>query len=162
MTETEHRGGLIILFSFGMAFILTTLPLSEWAQPFRPAWCTLVLIYWCMALPGRIGVGIAWGIGILLDVSVDTLLGQHAMGMSIVAFITLSLYQRTRFFPLWQQSLGVLLLLLLENLISILTMGIIGQPFPTQFYWAPPLVGMLFWPLIFIVLRFLRRRFRII
>jgi rod shape-determining protein MreD len=92
---------------------------------------------------------------------VDTLLGQHAMGLSIVAFITLSLYQRTRIFPLWQQSLGVFLLLLLENLISVLTMGAIDQPFPHQLYWGPPLVGMLFWPPIFFSLRFLRRRFRV-
>jgi rod shape-determining protein MreD len=161
MTNVEHRGGLVILFTFGAAFLLTVLSLPEWAQPFRPAWVTLVLIYWCMALPGRIGVGIAWLTGILLDVSVDSLLGQHAMGMAIVAFITLSLYQRTRIFPLWQQALGVLLLLLLENLIPLLTMGAIGQPFPVQLYWGPPMVGMLLWPLVFIALRFLRRRFRV-
>ena len=90
-----------------------------------------------------------------------TLLGQHALGLSLVAFLTLKLHQRTRLFPLWQQSLTVLLLLVLERLLSLWVMGAVGQPAPSIEFWAPPLIGMFLWPWIFIVLRDVRRRFRV-
>lgn len=159
--QTHNGGGLVILFTFALAFFLTVLPIPEWARDFRPAWCTLVLIYWSLATPMRVGVGIAWLVGILLDISTETLMGQHAMGLSIVAFITLKLHLRTRVFPLWQQSLTVFLLLLIENLVTLVVQGAIGRPMSAQLYWGPPLVGMLLWPLIFVILRDLRRRFRI-
>jgi rod shape-determining protein MreD len=161
MNAPSNRGGLIILFTFALAFFLTMLPIPEWTREFRPAWCALVLIYWCLALPTRVGVGIAWLIGILLDISTGTLLGQHAMGLAIVAFITLKLHQRARVSPLWQQSLTVFLLLLLDNLLTLLIQGAIGRPALLQLFWGPPLIGMLLWPVVFIILRDLRRRFRI-
>jgi rod shape-determining protein MreD len=159
--QTNSGGGLVILSTFALAFFLTVLPMPEWAQDFRPSWCTLVLIYWCLATPMRVGVGVAWLVGILLDISTETLLGQHALGLSIVAYITLKLHLRTRVFPLWQQSLTIFLLLLMENLVTLVVQGAIGRAVPTQLYWGPPLVGMLLWPLIFVVLRDLRRRFRV-
>lgn len=161
MNAPHNRGGLVILFTFALAFFLTVLPMPEWAREFRPTWCALVLIYWCLALPTRVGVGIAWLIGILLDISTGTLLGQHALGLAIIAFITIKLYQRARVAPLWQQSLSIFLLLLLENLITLLVQGTIGRPAMPQLFWVPPLVGMLLWPGIFVILRDLRRRFRI-
>ena len=52
-----------------VAFMLTIMPLPEWAIEFRPDWVTLVLVYWAMALPARVGVTIAWFAGLMLDVS---------------------------------------------------------------------------------------------
>ncbi|MCF6353853.1 MAG: rod shape-determining protein MreD [Candidatus Polarisedimenticolaceae bacterium] len=161
MTVTPHRGGLIILATFVLALILTSLPLPESIRPFRPAWCSLVLIYWCMAAPQRVGVGVGWSVGLLVDVMTNTLLGQHAMELAITAFITIKLHQRIRLFPLWQQAVGILLLLLLEQLLSTIVMGAIHQPASALSYWASPFVGMLLWPWIYIILRDLRRRFKV-
>ena len=63
------------------AFMLAIMPLPDWAVEFRPDWVTLVLIYWAMAVPTRVGVTVAWFAGLLLDVSYGTLMGQHAVGM---------------------------------------------------------------------------------
>jgi len=161
MTITPHRGGLIIIASFILALILTILPLPEWARPFRPAWHSLVLIYWCLATPQRVGVGIGWFLGLTIDVMTNTLLGQHAMELAITAFIAVKLHRRMRLFPLWQQALGIFLLLILEETLSLIVMGAIHRPTPTLSYWASPLVGMLLWPWIFIILRDLRQRFKV-
>jgi len=158
---TPQRGGLIIFFSFVAALVLTLLPLPEWARPFRPPWHTLVLIYWCLALPQRVGVGIGWLLGIVMDVTTNTLLGQHAMALAVVAFIAVKLHRQTRLFPLWQQAAGVLILLLLEQALTTLVMGAIHRPPPVLADWAPALTGMLLWPWVYIILRDLRRRFKV-
>jgi rod shape-determining protein MreD len=51
----------IIALSLVIALMLTALPLPEWAVNWRPAWVAMVLIYWCMALPERVGIGVRWG-----------------------------------------------------------------------------------------------------
>ncbi len=157
----RQQGTLTILTSFLLALVLTILPLPDLAQSFRPQWVALVLIYWCLALPERVGIGIGWGCGIVLDVMTGTLLGQHALGLSLVAFLTLKLHQRTRLFPLWQQALTVLVLLLVERLLFLWVLGAAGQATPSLWYWAPPFVGMLLWPWLYIIMRDTQRRFRV-
>lgn len=161
MSFARRHGTLTIVLTLLVALTLEIMPLPDWATPFRPQWLLLVLIYWCMALPSRVGVGFGWVSGIMLDILTGALLGQHALGISIVAYITLKLHQRTRVLPLYQQALTVLLLLLVERLITIWVIGAVGYPAPTLWYWAAPLVGMLLWPWIYVVLRDIRRRFRV-
>ncbi|OOZ37790.1 rod shape-determining protein MreD [Solemya velesiana gill symbiont] len=161
MTLAPKRGGIVIALTILVALLLTILPLPEWAQPFRPQWHTLVLIYWTLALPQRVGVAIGWMIGLSIDVMTGTLLGQHALSLSLIAFLTYKMHQRVRLFPLWQQSLTVLVLLLLEKLLSLWVMGVADRPTPPLLYWAPPLVGMFLWPWVYIILRDLRRKFQV-
>jgi rod shape-determining protein MreD len=154
-----QHGGPVIVVSFLVAIVLTILPLPIWARPFRPEWYALVLIYWCLAAPSRVGVGAAWLLGIALDVLRGALLGQHALGLSVLAYLTLKLRQRVRAFPLWQQAVTVLVLLAIEQLLSLWALGIAGHPPQSWSYWAPSVVGMLLWPWIFVVLRDVHRRF---
>lgn len=157
----NSRRGWIIALTFCVALLLVILPLPEWARMFRPQWVTLVLIYWCLALPHRIGVGSGFLLGILLDVLTGTLLGQHSLGLSLVAFITVELHARIRVFPLWQQSLAVLVLLLLEHLLALWIMGASGRTPPGLEYWIAPLASTLLWPWVFVTLRNIRRRFKV-
>ena len=71
----------IIVASFAAAFVLTGLPMAGWAAPWRPPWVALVLLYWCFAVPERVGVLAGWGCGLVLDVLVGTLVGQHALAL---------------------------------------------------------------------------------
>jgi rod shape-determining protein MreD len=114
-----------------------------------------------MALPHRVGVGSGWLLGIVVDLLTESLLGLHTLGLSIVAFIVLKLHQRIRVYPLWQQSLVVFILLLLELLLSYWITGYTGQPLPSLTYWSAPVIGMLLWPWIYVILRDVRRRFHI-
>ncbi|MCG8428625.1 MAG: rod shape-determining protein MreD [Chromatiales bacterium] len=161
MTLAPSRGSLVIFITFVVALLLTVIPLPDWAQMFRPQWYTLVLIYWTLALPERIGVGTGWLLGIALDVLTGTLLGQHALSLALIAFVTYQMHQRIRLFPLWQQSLTVLVLLLIERMISMWVMGVASQPPASLLYWAAPLVGMFLWPWVYIILRDLRRKFQV-
>jgi len=149
---------LPILVSFLVAMILTSLPLPEGAIIYRPDWMALALIYWCMALPERIGIFTGWLLGLVLDVMYGSLLGQNAMALSIIAYLVYILHLRVRMFPLWQQSVMVFLLVILHLAISAWIRGIAGQFFVTWTYWMPALTSALVWPFIFIVLRDLRRQ----
>jgi rod shape-determining protein MreD len=161
VTAVRHQGGGAIAASLLIALLLSILPLPHWATPFRPDWVTLVLIYWCLALPQRVGVGIAWTLGLIEDVLSASLLGQHALGLAVVAYLTLRFHQQIRVFPLWQQALTVLVLLATKQLLVLWVHGILGYPPDTPLYWLPSLTGMILWPWVFVVLRDVRRRFQV-
>lgn len=161
MNLSPQRGGLVILISFILAFLLTLLPLPEWARFYRPQLSTLVLIYWILASPHRVGVGVGWTVGIIIDVITGTLLGQHALALSLIAYVTQKMHQRLRLFPLWQQALTVLTLLLIEKLMVLWVMGATSQHVPSLTFWISPIVGMLLWPWLFIILRDLQRKFQV-
>ena len=161
MRQFRHQGGKVILVTFIVALMLTIIPLPDAIEAARPEWVALVLIYWCMAVPQRIGVGFGWLSGLLLDVLKGSLLGQHALALAVVAYLTLKFHQRLRVFPLWQQALIIMVILMLLNLLILWFDGIIGLPAKNWQYWLTPFTGMLFWPAIFIVLRELRRAFKV-
>jgi len=156
-----YRGQWFILLTFLIAFAVTYLPLPLWIDRFWPDWVSLVLIYWCMALPQRVNVGTAWVLGLFQDAAGGALLGQHALALAVVAFLTVKTHQRIRVNPLWQQALSVLGLLIINQLLVSWLNGVIGYPPQNWWYLAPALGGMLWWPWLFIALRDLRRRFRI-
>src|SRR5471030_300849 len=93
----------IISITFLGAFVLTLLPMPDWTVWLRPAWVLLVLIYWTMEVPYRVNIGIAWFIGILLDVLNGTLLGEHALALTVVCYIVARMHSRLLMFPLLQQ-----------------------------------------------------------
>ena len=161
MMLTRRHGGSMIILSFIFALILTIIPLPDWARLGRPDWVGLVLIYWCLALPDRVGVSYAFILGLLVDILTGALLGQNALGLTIVAYLTLNLHQRLRLYPVWQQSLTVLLLLAIHQLLNLWITRVIGRPPQNWTYWIPSIAGMLIWPLVFLSLRQLRRQFRI-
>lgn len=158
-----HASGrnYIIYLTLLMGYLLTLIPLPEWAQTFRPQWVALILIYWCMALPERVGVGLGFIVGLLLDVLTGTLLGQHALGLSVVAFVTIKLHLRVRVMPLRQQVFTIFIILLVERLLALWSTGAAGYPTPSLWYWVTPVIGMLLWPWIYILLRDTRRRFHV-
>jgi rod shape-determining protein MreD len=156
-----HRGGWVIVLSFAIAFLLASIPLPLWIGRFRPDWLSLALIYWCMALPQRVNVGTGWFIGLILDAAKDTLLGQHALALAVVAFLTVRTHRRIRVLPVWQQALSVLSFLFINQVLVFWINGIIGYPPHDWWFLAPALGGMLFWPWVFIILRDARRRFQV-
>jgi len=157
----RHQGGWIIVASFVVALLLTMLPLPTWAQALRPEWITLVLIYWCMALPQRVGITGGWIAGLMLDVTLGNLLGLHALSLTIVAFLTIKLYQRIRVYPLGQQALAILVLVAMSQLLVLWILGIIGTTPESWTYWLPSISSAILWPWVFIVMRGTRRHFRV-
>ena len=148
--------------SLCLALMLAMLPLPAWSAPYRPDWVTLVALYWVLALPRSFGVGFSWCSGLLLDVVQGALLGQHALGLAIVSYVARRFHQRIRVYPLAQQGLIVLVLLMVKQSVVLWISGIIGHaPDNLLVYFAPSFIGMLLWPWIFVVLRDVRRRYQV-
>lgn len=161
MRTTTHHGGGIIILTFIVALMLTMMPLPGWGEYLRPEWVSMVLIYWCLALPERVGIGFGWFVGLLLDVVHGAVLGQYALALALVAFITLHLHQRMRVYPLAQQAMLVLLLLMLQQMLVIWVNGFLGETPRGLQHWLPAFVSMLLWPWLFLILRDVRRKFRV-
>lgn len=151
----------IIGCSFLAALLLTAMPLPEWAVNWRPAWIAMVLAYWCMALPHRVGIGIGWLLGIIVDVMQGTLLGQNAIGFAVIAFLIIKSHQRIRMFPFLQQAAVIGLMISLCLMLSLWVRGIMGIPPHSWIYWMPVFTSMLLWPWLFIILRDIRRRYHV-
>lgn len=162
MIERVHQGRWVIPASFVMALLLTALPMPEAAANWRPAWVALVLVYWCMAAPEQVGVMVGWTVGLLLDVMTGTLLGQHALGLSVLAYVAQHTHRRVRVLPLWRQGITIFVLVFLYQALLLWSNGIRGLPVEAPAYWTSPLVSMLLWPWIFVVLRVIRRRYAVV
>lgn len=140
------------------ALTLAIVPLPGGLPPVRPEWPALVLIYWAMAFPQRVGVLTAFATGLLLDVLLGQLLGQNAVAMALVAYLSIQLHSRLRVYPVWQQMIVVLVLIALYKLVALWPQGLTGLPPGSAWYWAPVLTSALVWPLVFVLLRGVRKR----
>lgn len=149
---------LVVYTSLLVALILMILPLPDWAHMYRPNWVALILIYWSMALPERVGLWFAFFTGILLDVLQSTLFGQHTLALVIIVFMNITFYQRIRVLSLPHQAIYVFVLLLISQLVVAWVEGIMGRSPPFSAFFGSPLVGMLIWPWVFVVLRDIRRK----
>jgi rod shape-determining protein MreD len=115
--QPRAQGLWVILLTFFIAYLLAIVPFPEWAMSYRPEWVPLVLIYWVMALPYRIGIGSAWAAGLILDILEGSILGLNALALVILAYITLSLHKRLRMFSTFQQS-GLIIALVVQFAVS--------------------------------------------
>lgn len=158
MGTSKGRRRLVIGATFAAAVILSIVPGPAWSTVFRPDWVGLVLIYWVLAIPHRVGVGVGWLLGLILDVLYGSLLGQHALALALLAFLTLKLHLQIRMFPRWQQAVTVFVLLSLSHGLVLWIKGATGQAHASWSFWIPALVSMVIWPWLFVILRDLRRR----
>lgn len=157
MSAVMRRGTPIIVLSLIIALMLTIMPLYTWAEEIRPHIVLMVVMYWAMALPHRVNIGVAWVMGLLLDVSYDAVLGQYALALALIAFFTVNLHQRLRVFPLWQQAIVVFVFAVIYSLIVLWIKGITGNAPSVWTIITPSFTTALLWPPAFLLLRKLRR-----
>ena len=146
----------ILPVSLLAALLLGLLPLPLALQPLRPFWLALVLAYWLIEAPERVGLGFAFCVGLVADVVYGGLLGEQALRLVILAFIVQRFRARLRFFPLSQQALTLGALLVNDRIVSAGLHLALREPVLPWSYWSAPLVGMLLWPPVFLVLDALR------
>lgn len=103
-----------IALSMFVALLLNWLPWQGLWLALRPDFAALVLLYWCTHKPHRIGIGIAFAVGILADVADSSLFGQHALSYSVLAFCGILLHRRIQMFDAYEQPLQVFPLLLIS------------------------------------------------
>ena len=142
----------LIFLTIVMAILLSLIPLPDLMMPFKPYWLALVIIYWSLETQDMISMGLAFLVGLVLDIVSGSLLGLHALSLVVMVFLVQHFRPRLRFFPPWQQALSVLGLLVNDRIILIWITVLLGEPLPTWQYWLPPLLGMALWPWLFLLL----------
>lgn len=140
------------------------LGLVDWPQaiePAKPFWLGLVLIFWLLETPDRFGLGSAFLLGLGADLLTGSLLGEQALRLTVLAFLVLRFRARLRFFPMWQQTLAVLALLLNDRILLLMVRAFAGDALPPLAYWVAPVSGAILWPFVFLFLDGLRARVRV-
>jgi len=158
MNRDRASRRLPVLMSFVFGLLLTLMPLPEVLEAFRPDWLAMLVIYWAMQLPRTWSVGSAWIVGVVLDVSQGTLLGQHALALCCVAFITVRFHLLMRVFPIPQLTATVFPILAMYQFLLFWVNGVAGVSAPAVAYWGPVISGTLLWPVVMLFLSGLRYR----
>lgn len=135
-----------ISLCFITAFIFSVLVLPHAVSFFRPEWVAIVVIYWVIKAPSQVGVVIAWGAGLLLDILEGGLLGVNALSLAIVAYLVLTMHQRIKLFPLIQQSFTVFLVVGIHLMIGHFVRSIVGNSVPGMAYLIPAVSSAILWP----------------
>lgn len=144
------------VFSLVLAMGLNIASFPEWLHIMNPDWLLLMVIYWTLAIPEKIGVFNAWFVGLLVDSLTGRMLGEHALIYALVSYVTLQLHKRLRQYVLPQQALYVLVCLFFARTMTFWIENIEKDLNLTLMYWLPVLTGMLCWPLVCLLLRLIR------
>ena len=123
-----------------------------------PDMVALVLAGWCVHQPRRMGIGMAWFVGLVMDAGNGALLGQHAFAYAFLAFGAITLHRRILWFSPWRQAAHVLVLLLVTQALMLTVRLMAGGVFPGPMYFAGSLTGAALWPTVTFILLLPQRR----
>ena len=150
------RAGFII-FTLIAAMLANLLPWSGVALAIKPDFVALVLLYWCIEQPHKVGFSAAWMLGLFMDIADGTLFGQHALAYSILAYAGIVLHHRVLGFSGTPQVLHVVILLLMNDLIVLAIRAMAGADFPGFQYFAGSLIAGALWLPLGILLKLSQR-----
>ena len=145
-----------VFLSLFFALMLNWLPWQGLWLAIRPDFAALVLLYWCTHKPHRIGIGIAWAVGILADVADSSLFGQHALSYSVLAFGGYLLHRRIQMFETREQPMQVLPLFLISYGVFALIHWLMRSSISWEFFLGS-LSSALLWMPMSIMLQSMRR-----
>ncbi|MEQ8516906.1 MAG: rod shape-determining protein MreD [Chromatocurvus sp.] len=161
MVDQQAHGYWVILSSFLIAYVLAVLPVSGIAAWLRPEWLVLVLIYWAIALPHRVGLATALVTGLGMDVLEGAAIGQNMLALALVVVLSRLLYQRLRVFSVAQQALTVFVLVGVHQLVCQWIQTVEGAGARSLWFMLPAVSSGLLWPLVLVTLRRVRRQFEV-
>jgi rod shape-determining protein MreD len=159
-------GGWLILLTLAFAMLLAVVHLPEtwpaWLGWLRPVWVALVLFYWVMELPHRIGLVAAWIVGLFVDVLQAEPLGLNGALLAGITFVAWKFYERLRMYALLQQGAVVFLLLVATEAVRMLVLAILDGRGLSWGMFGPPAMSLLAWPFVALLLDALRRRVHVV
>ena len=154
MRLNNYVGFFRIILTLVLAMGLRIAPLPPSLAVLNPDWVLLVLIYWSLAMPERVGIFHAWTFGLLTDVLTGRLLGQYALAYSLIIYICLKLHKRLRQFPFLQQGVFIFFCLLLSQLLLFFIKNLQHPAQLHASFWLPVFTGTLSWPVVYAWLGF--------
>ena len=147
---------VFIWFSLMAALLLNMLPLGR--VPWMPDFLALVLVFWNVHQPLRVGIGVAFMFGLAMDVHQTSLLGQHALSYTSLSFLAAMIHRRLLWFPVPSQAVQLLPLFALAHAVELIIRLIGGGIFPGWILLVAPAAEALLWPLVSILLLLPQRR----
>jgi len=147
------------LFMWGtllVAFLLNVVPVGR--VPGLPDFLALVLVFWNVHQSRRIGVGVAFAFGLLMDVHSGAVLGQHALAYTLLSFFAITVHRRLLWFSVPAQALQILPLFFASHAVSLLVRVIAGGMFPGWSVLFAPVAEALLWPVVTLLLLAPQRR----
>jgi rod shape-determining protein MreD len=146
-----------IVVTFIAAAMLNMMPWTGLAAWLRPDFVAVVLIYWIIDQPRRVGFTIAFMLGLLTDVAEGAVLGQHALSYTVLAYATIALARRVRMFSPASQAFHVVPLLIVNDLIVLGVRMLAGADFPGYRFFLGSLVAGALWPFVSLLLKLPQR-----
>ena len=137
---------LFVWFTLLVAFALNVVPVGR--APAMPDLVALVLVFWNVNQSRRVGVGLAFTFGLMMDVHDSAVLGQHALAYTLLSFFAITIHRRLLWFPVPSQALQVLPLFLGAHAVSLLVRLVAGGMFPGWELIFAPLLEALLWPVV--------------
>ncbi|MCS0582455.1 rod shape-determining protein MreD [Massilia pinisoli] len=137
---------LFIAFSLVCAFMLNLLPWGRWVG--APDFVALVLVFWGIHQPRKVGIGIAFCMGLLMDVHDATLLGENALAYTLLSYLAIMIHRRVLWFPLVTQAMHVFPLLLLTQAIQVMVRFFVTGRFPGALVFIESVIAVALWPVI--------------
>ncbi|MBB5389929.1 MULTISPECIES: rod shape-determining protein MreD [unclassified Herbaspirillum] len=135
---------LFIAFSLVAAFLLNLMP---WGQMVGvPDFVALALVFWNIHQPRKVGISVAFLMGLLMDVNEATLLGENALAYTLLSYFAIMIHRRVLWFPLRTQALHVLPLLLLAQAVQLVIQLMVTGKFPHWFYFSESFISAILWP----------------
>ncbi|MBS7325328.1 MAG: rod shape-determining protein MreD [Thiopseudomonas sp.] len=156
MSSSAVRFVLAVL-SVLLACVLEVAPLPDFMREWRPLWLALVVSYWVLESRGGFRLTLVWLIGLLQDILYGSLLGFHALFLTLVAYVILRFQQRLQIFPFWQQAFYLALLYVLGQLVLMLLEHLTDTARPLVQYLVPALLSGLIWPWLYMIMHGLQR-----
>ena len=127
-----------------LAFLFSLVPFGR--IPAIPDLLALALVFWNVHQPRRIGVGIAFMFGLLMDVHDSAVLGQHALAYTLLSFFAITIHRRLLWFGLPQQALQILPLFVAAHAVSLIVRMLVGGMLPGWELMLAPVFESLLWP----------------
>ena len=147
---------LFIAFSLIVAFVLNLMP---WGQMVGvPDFVALALVFWNIHQPHKVGISVAFMMGLLMDVNEATLLGENALAYTLLSYFAIMIHRRVLWFPLRTQALHVLPLMLVAQAVQLVVQLMVTGKSPDWFYFSESLVSALLWPVVSLLLLAPQRR----
>ncbi|MCH1551030.1 MAG: rod shape-determining protein MreD [Pseudomonadales bacterium] len=161
----SRGGGWIIVLSCLIALVLGVVHLPSswphWLGWFRPAWLILVLFFWVVEVPSRVGLFAVWCLGLPVDILQADPLGLNGFILASVAYIGQRFSERLRMYSMLQQACLVFVLVLASQWLRVLVLGISSERAWGWDILSSPLISMLAWPAVFLLLLRIRTGARI-
>jgi len=143
-------------FTLIVALMIDMVPAGRSAA--MPDVLAVVLVFWGVHQPRRIGVLWAFIFGLAIDVHDGALLGQHALAYSGLSFGAITLHRRLTWFPLFAQAVQVLPLLLAAHVLALIVRMIVGGMWPGWGVLLAPVFEAALWPVASVLLLAPQRR----